>query len=158
MVDAELPSDESLAAGFEVRDVWIVMVVAVGLVMLLAAIPMELFLWQLSVAEAPAQKVPGDSPPTVMPWDKPLNERIESIPPPRLDPLTPLAAVPPTYRSSLPAAGGAPRWQHPQDLWASRQPELRDTRWVEPGKVAHIPIDLAMEAVVERYRTEKGKK
>jgi hypothetical protein len=93
-----------------------------------------------------------------MPGEAPVNDHVRSVPAPRLDPLKPLAAEPPSYRSSRPVPGGAAPTQRPEDLRADRQPTLNSPAWVEEGTVARIPISAAMDAVVETERTKAAAK
>jgi hypothetical protein len=106
----------------------------------------------------PEQAESGASPPVVMPGQPAMNDRIRAIPQPRLDTLEPLEAEPPSYRSSRPLTGEASSKQRPEDLRADRQPALQGFGWIDKGKVARIPIGLAMDAVVEAERPKSSAK
>ena len=138
MADATPPPAESVRAGHEVRDLSVPLVVAAALILFLAVAVLLVALGQVSHLMVPRE--PGATPPVVMPGEAPVGDRIQAIPAPRLDPLTPNND------------------QRPEDLRADRQPELRGYGWVEPGQVARIPIDRAMDAVVEGERTKRGAK
>lgn len=153
------PPRDVVHAGYETRDLSPALVVLAAILLVLAGVVLHVALWQVSVIAVPEQREPGAAPPVVMPGEPPVNDRIRSVPRPRLDPLEPLAADPPSYRSSRPVAGGISPTQRPEDLRADRQPVLNSSAWIEKGKVARIPISAAMDAVVEAERakgTQKG--
>lgn len=152
------PPPEIVRAGYETRDLSIPLVVVAAVVLVLSGVVLHVALWQVSVVAVPEQRVPGASPPVVMPGEPPVNDRIRALPRPRLDPLEPLAAEPPSYRPSRPLPNGPSPTQRPEDLRADRQPALNRAEWVEPGKVARIPISAAMDAVVEAERAKAAKK
>jgi hypothetical protein len=151
------PPRASLRAGYEVRDVVVPLVVGAAIVLVLAGIGLHLMLWEVSVHLVPEQTAPGALPPTVMPGEAPVNDRVRAVPPPRLDPLEPVESEPP-YRSSRPLPDRASPTQRPEDLRADRQPHLHEYGWVEKGKVARIPIGVAMDAVVEMEKAKAPKK
>jgi hypothetical protein len=152
MSSAARPPEASLRAGHEVRDVRVSVVVVSLVVLVLLGATLHLLLWELTWKVAPGQGRPGTSPPVVLPGDRPVNDRVRSVPPPRLDPLEPLEADPPTYRPSRPLSPSAA--QRPEDLRADRQPALTGYAWVEPGKTARNPISAAMDAVVADQRAK----
>ena len=126
------PPAASREAGHEVRDLSIPLVVTVALMLVLVGVGLLVFLWGLSRMMVPEEGKDGASPPVVMPGEPPVGDRVRVIPEPRLDPLDPSPD------------------QYPEDLRADRQPRLQGYGWVEPGTVARIPIDRAMNVVVER--------
>jgi hypothetical protein len=154
MNDGRPIPEPSLRLGYEVRDARESLIVAVAVVLVLLGGALGVFLWEVSKQVVPEQKAPGASPPVVMPGEAAVNDRVEAIPPPRLDPLEPLEARPPSYRQSRPVPATASPTQRPEDLRADRQPQLQGYGWVQPGKVARIPIGRAMDAVIA---AEKGK-
>ena len=158
MDDQFPPPAASLRAGHELRDVNVSLVVAVAIVFVLTAFVLLLLLWEMSRQVVPEQKIPGTSPPVLMPGEPPVDDRIRSVPRPRLDPLEPLEAIPSSYRSSSPIPATAAWRQRPEDLRADRQPQLAGSAWIEPGKVARLPIGVAMDAVVESGRTKAAPK
>jgi hypothetical protein len=139
---------DSIRKGHEVRDIFIPMVVWVLIFLAMSVAFLMFVLWQVSVQVAPAQKTPGASPPVTMAGQPPVDDRLARIPPPRLGPLEPLAARPESYRSSEPSPNWPSPYQRPEDLRADRQPLLQSYGWIEPGKVARIPIERAMKAYV----------
>jgi len=157
MIEQTPPPRESLRVGHEPRDLSIPLIVVAAIVVALGLIVTAIALWQLSLFVVPEQKPAGASPPTEMPGEPPVNDRLKAVPPPRLEPLEPLQAQPASYRSSQPLPGSA-HTQRPEDLRADRQPALNSYGWVEKGKVARIPIDRAMDAIVDRERTKSAKK
>jgi hypothetical protein len=158
MADESPPPREVLRAGYETRDLSPALVVMAAVILVLGGVVLHLALWQVSALAVPEQNAPGASPPVVMPGESPVNDRIRAVPRPRLDPLEPLTADPPSYRSSRPVPGGASPTQRPEDLCADRQPLLTSPAWVEKGKVARIPISTAMDAVVESERAKAAAK
>ena len=155
MPDTTPPPDESVRAGYEVRDANTSLLVTTAVVLVVVGVSLLVLVWELARQVLPTgSPAPGVSPPVVMPGDAPVNDRLGAVPRPRLDPLEPLNADPPSFRSSRPVPGESSREQHPEDLRADRQPQLAEYRWVEPGKVAVIPIGRAMDAVVESSRTK----
>jgi hypothetical protein len=156
MADESPPPENSLWAGHELRDVRPSLVVMVAVVLVLLGAALHLLLWEVSLQVVPEQRVPGASPPVVMPGEPPVNDRIRSVPQPRLDPLVPLQAEPPSYRPSRPLPDTTSPPVQPQDLWADRQPLLTGYGWVEPGKVARIPIGQAMDIVAGRAKAAAG--
>jgi hypothetical protein len=158
MTNENPPPPEVVRAGYETRDLSTPLVVTAAIVLVLGGIVLYLVLWQVSALAVPEQESPGASPPSVMPGEPPVNDRIRALPAPRLDALEPLTADPPSYRQSRPLPDGASPAQRPEDLRADRWPELNRAEWVEPGKVARIPISAAMDAVVEAERTKAAKK
>jgi len=157
MPDETRPPDTSLRAGYELRDAHPALVVTCAVVLVLLGVSLGVLLWEVSVNVVPEQLVPGASVPTVMPGDPTVNDRVQSIPQPRLDPLEPLEANPPSFRPSRPVPQSASPTQRPEDLRADRQPQLNEYRWVEKGKVARIPIGRAMDAIVEGERAKQKK-
>ena len=158
MNDEIPPPRESLRAGYEVRDFPVSIPVAAAILLVLTGLALHILLWEVSHHVVPEQE-PGASPPTVMPGEAPVNDRLKAVPPPRLDPLEPLEAEPPSYRSSRPVPAPLSPTQRPEDLRADRQPQLNGYGWVEKGKVARIPIGAAMDVVVAAERakaTNKG--
>ena len=153
MPDEPLPPEESLRAGYEVRELNPAVVITTAVVLVILGVALHVLLWEVSVNVVPEQLAPGASVPVVMPGDEAVPGRIESIPPPRLDPLDPLTANPPSFRSSRPVPHPLSPTQRPEDLRTDRQPALHEYGWVEKGKVARIPIGRAMDAVAEG---EKG--
>jgi hypothetical protein len=151
------PPPDVVRAGYETRDLSVPLVVGAAVVLVLGGIVLHIALWQVSVIAVPEQNAPGASPPVVMPGEPPVNDRVRSVPPPRLDPLEPPAAEPP-YRSSRPVPNGSSPTQRPEDLRADRQPLLNSPAWIEKGKVARIPIPVAMDAVVEAERAQAAAK
>ncbi len=128
-------------AGYETRDVRPVAVLAVGLLLLFAAGWLGLILFGVYRAVLPPTGTNGVGVPASPPGEPPLADRVESVPPPRLERLGP----------------GSPA-QRPEDLRADRQPQLNGYAWVEKGKVARIPIDRAMDAVVAGQAKAPAKK
>lgn len=126
-------------AGYEVRDISVPLVVLSAALLVMLGVALLAVLWGVSQRVAPEQTVSGASPPVVMPGEPPVDDRIRAIRPPRLDPLR----------------AGSPT-QHPEELRADRQPSLNGYGWVEPGKVARIPIGRAMDAVVAIEKAKKG--
>jgi hypothetical protein len=151
MSSAARPPEASVRAGHEVRDVRVSVVVVTLVVLVMLGATLHLFLWELTWQVAPGQGQAGASPPVVLPGDRPVNDRVRSVPPPRLDPLEPLEAAPPTYRPSRPLSPSAA--QRPEGLRPDRQPALAGYGWVEKGKTARIPISAAMDAVVASQKT-----
>jgi hypothetical protein len=96
MLDRLPPSEESLRAGYEVRDLSTALVVASALLLMGSGAILAILLWQVSLQVAPEQKADGVSPPVLMPGEPPVNDRIRAVPQPRLDSLEPLGAAPPT--------------------------------------------------------------
>jgi hypothetical protein len=154
MTDGTPPPKESLRTGYEVRDADPLLVVVTGVLLHASGLVLLWFLWELSLALVPESRVPTASPPVLMPGEAPVDDRIRSVPQPRLDPLEPLEAEPASYRSSRPLPRSPSPTQHPEDLRPDRQPLLHEAGWVEKGKLARIPVGRAMDAVVEM---EKGK-
>jgi hypothetical protein len=158
VADESRPPDESLRAGYEVRDLHIALVVGSAAVLVLLGVSLHALLWEVCREAVPEQRGAGASPPTLMPGEPAVNDRVRSIPPPRLDPLEPLEVTPPMYTSSRPVPRFASSTQRPEDLRADRQPQLSGYGWVEPGKVARIPVNKAMDAVVEAERAKRPAK
>jgi hypothetical protein len=158
MLDDKPPPRDVLRAGYETRDINAFLVVVAAVILALGGLVLHVALWQVSVVAVSEQQEQGAAPPVVMPGEAPVNDRIRSVPQPRLDPLKPLAADPPSYRSSRPLPGGASPTYRPEDLRAGRQPLLNSPAWVEKGKVARIPILAAMDAVVEAERAKAAEK
>jgi hypothetical protein len=156
VVNEDPPPREIVQTGYETRDLSIPLVVTAAIVLVLAGVVLHVALWQWSQYEVPEQKVEGASPPTVMPGERSVDDRIRAVPQPRLDPLEPLEADPDSYRSSRREPRIASPNQHPEDLRADRQPELQKYEWVERGKVARIPIGKAMDALVESERAKSA--
>jgi hypothetical protein len=92
-----------------------------------------------------------------MPGEGQVNDRIRAVPQPRLEPLEPLAE-PPSFRSSRPLPNSSSFTQRPEDLRANRQPLLNSPAWIEKGKVARVPIAVAMDAVIEAERAKTATK
>jgi hypothetical protein len=135
-----LPPKESLRSGHEVRDLNVALVVAAAVLLAGSGALLGLLLWEVSLQVVPEQREGAASPPVLMPGEPAVHDRIETIPPPRLDTLEQSAN------------------QHPEDLRADRQPALNAYGWVEKGRVARIPIDRAMNAVAEMERKKAGAK
>jgi hypothetical protein len=149
------PMNRSRRLGYEVRDVNVTLVLVVVIVFVLLGLSLHVLLWGLSRAVVPESAGDGASPPVVMPGEPPVNDRLKAVPPPRLDGLDELKARPPSYRSSRPVPRATSLDIHPEDLRANRQPRLQGYGWIDRGKgIARIPIDRAMDAVVE---SEQGK-
>jgi hypothetical protein len=151
------PPRQVVQAGYETRDLSPALVVTAALVLAIAGGVLYVGLWQWSQFEVPEQEVEGASPPEVMPGEPSVSARVESLPAPRLEPLEPLRSRPESYRSSRPGPHKLSPTQRPEDLRADRQPQLRGYGWVEKGKVARIPIDKAMDAVVADARAKAAK-
>jgi hypothetical protein len=157
-VPEQLPPEESLRTGYEVRDISVSAVVLTGIVFALLGGLLHAVLWGMYQSYLPPD---APAPPVRMAGEAPVNERIAALPPPRLDGLEELRAQPPQYRSSAPVPGVNPVSLHPEDLRADRQERLQTYGWVDKSKgIAHIPIQQAMEAVLQmgQLRTDRGKK
>jgi hypothetical protein len=157
VVNENPPPRETVQTGYETRDLSVPLAVTAALVLVVAAVVLHVALWQWSQYEVPEQKADGASPPTVMPGEPSVSERVEALPPPRLDPLEPLQARPESYRSSRREPHRLSPTQRPEDLRADRQPQLQGYGWLEKGKVARIPVGKAMDAVVEAERAKAAK-
>jgi hypothetical protein len=151
------PPRAALRAGYETRDVDVPLVVGVVILFVLLGLALILLLWEMSRQVVPEQMEGGTSPPVVMPGEAPVNNRIEAIPQPRLDPLEPLESGS-QYRSSRALPQTASPTQRPEDLRADRQPQLNRYEWVEPGKAARIPIGRAMDAIVASEQAKSSPK
>jgi hypothetical protein len=155
MIEQRPPSPASQEAGYELRDVPVQLVAVIAVLFVIFAALSQLFLWQLDHRLlVPQQEVPGASPPIVMPGEAPVNQRLEAIRPPRLDPLVPLREAPPSFRSSQPVPG-THEIVKPWDLWPDHQKELNGYGWVKPGQVAHIPINEAMDVMLRKTQQKK---
>jgi hypothetical protein len=157
-VPERLPPDESLRAGYEVRDISVSAVVLTGVVLAALGGLLHAVLWGMYQSYLPPD---APAPPVRMAGEPPVNERVAALPPPRLDGLEELRAQPPQYRSSAPVPGANPVALHPEDSRADRQERLQTYGWVDKKKgIAHIPIQQAMEAVLQmnQARAERGKK
>lgn len=85
------------------------------------------------------------------------------VPQPRLEYLKQTEGNDPSnYRSKLPLPTGNSPEIHPEDLRqsryidpATRRKLLNETGWVVDDKIAHIPIDKAMEAVLKKLPVRK---
>jgi len=92
---------------------------------------------------------------------KPLEGKV--VAQPRLEALQRMEGNDPDhYRSKLPLPTGNSPEIHPEDLRpdryvdpASRRKVLIETAWIVEGKVAHIPIDEAMKAVLKKLPVRK---
>ncbi len=140
MRDGLPPPKESLRSGHEVRDLNVALIVATAVLLAGSGAVLGLLLWEVSLQVVPEQREGVASPPVLMPGEPAVGDRIKSIPSPRLDTLDTRAN------------------QHPEDLRADRQPALNGYGWVEKGSIARIPIDRAMNAVVEMERKKAGSK
>lgn len=156
MIPRRPAPEASRQAGHELRDVPIRMLAVIAALFVAFAFLSQVFLWELSRDVVPEEQVRGASPPVDMPGEAPLNKRVEAIPHPRLDPLQPLQAAPPSYRSSRPVPGEESWTQKPWDMWPDHQPQLHEYKWIEKGKVAHIAIGEAMEAVIQSKENRKS--
>jgi hypothetical protein len=130
-------TESTPSPGYETRDVNPSFVLVVATLFLMAAAGFALVLFGTYQAALPPTGVNGVGPPPQLPGDPPLADRIRAVPTPRLDPLE---------------RGSDSTTQRPEDLRADRQPRLHGYAWVERGKVARIPIDRAMDAVVATQR------
>ncbi len=153
MLDQTPPPHDPARPGYEPRDLSIPLVVVSALVVTLGVGVVLIALWQVAAYAVPEQKVAGATPPAEMPGEAPINDRLATVPPPRLEALQPLESAIPD-RSSRPEPGAGSPEQHPQDLRADRQPALAGYSWVERGKVARIPITRAMDALIEIERAK----
>jgi hypothetical protein len=130
--------------GYEKRDINVpvvlgaVALLAVGFGGLLAVL---YAVFQGSVAAGPGL-------PVVTAGERPLNDRLATIPDPRLEGLRELQQVPPTVSPSAETPTGNSPEYHPEDLRPERQAGLHGYEWVDRGKgIARIPIDRAMGIV-----------
>ena len=121
-------------------------------------------LWEIHRGVLPEAEGGGVSPPVQMPGEPAVNRAHRGgLRSPGSRRSIELQAQPPSYRSSRPVPGtGSPEF-HPEDLRADRQPRLQAYGWVDREKgIVRMPIDQAMEAVVElaraRSATSKGGK
>src|SRR5947209_17145485 len=89
--DAPYPPAESLRAGYEVRDLDVGGVVLAFVTLGVFGILLHVVLWGYYRNNVVAgETAPGACPPAQLPGQAPINDRLASIPPPRLDPLVPL--------------------------------------------------------------------
>ncbi len=161
MAELQPIPDKSLESGHEVRDVSAAFIVMLAIVFVFGGAILVGVLWRVEGLVVPEARSKGASPAVEMPGESPLNQRLKATATPRLEGLEPLAALPPSYRSSRPMPGGQIPDVRPEDLRANRQPILQQYGWVDRSKgIARIPIDLAMDAIVSasHKRPEKGKK
>ena len=100
MIDGLPPPKASLRSGHEVRDVNVALVVATAVLLAGSGALLGILLWEVSLQVVPEQREGAASPPVLMTGEPAVKDRIESIPPPRLDTLKPIAN------------------QHPEDLRA----------------------------------------
>jgi hypothetical protein len=141
MTEATPPPEAVQRAGFETRDVDVTVIVVIGVGLVLVGGVILWFLWELTGTAVPETRSNGASPPVTMPGQPPVGERLDQLPPPRVEGLVAQPDV------------------HPEDLRADRQPGLQGYGWVDERKgVARIPIDRAMEAVVESSRPQSPQK
>src|SRR5207248_5342977 len=90
---------------------------------------------------------------------KPLYDRILSVPPPRLEPLQPIPNSDPYSQYNQPERAWSPRVR-PEDLHADRQQRLQSYGWVDrKQEIIHIPVARAMEILVQSHQLDaKGEK
>jgi hypothetical protein len=153
VIDAKPAADPRNGPRREIRDVNVpALALLAGLMVLVGAV-LHLLLWTIHRSILPGYGRNQASPPVQMSGESTVNARIESIPHPRLDSLKPLQANPPSYRSSRPIENERSPEFHPEDLRADRQPQLKGYEWVDKKKgIARIPIDQAMDAILESGR------
>jgi hypothetical protein len=145
----------------ERRDVDAPLLGVLALVFVILGALLHVLLWDIHRAILPDATGGPVSFPVRTPGEATVNARIESVTPPRLDPLEPLRAEPPSYRSSRPIAGRASLELHPEDLRADRQAILKTYGWVDRERgIVRIPIDRAMDAMLSsgrlKSRSTKG--
>lgn len=153
--DAPYPPSDSLRAGYEIRDLDVpgVALALIGLAVL--GVILIVVLWGYFRNLVPPAATATVSPPVQMPGEASVNDRLRAIPPPRLDALVELKTRPPSYRTSNPARPNESNAVQSQDMRADRQPRLQSFGWVDRKKgIAHVPIDLAMQAMVEMNRAK----
>jgi hypothetical protein len=144
------PAAPSIRTDHERTDVSVPLLVMIAIILVIVAAILLVGLWRIHRELLPQAKSGAVSFPVQMPGEATINARIESIPQPRLDSLTPLLAQPPSYRSSRPISELESPEFHPEDLRAKRQPVLNGYGWVDQKKgVARIPIEQAMNALLE---------
>ncbi|HXD88811.1 MAG TPA: hypothetical protein VN641_20135 [Urbifossiella sp.] len=116
---------------FERRDVDVSNIVLTAILFALTVCLLLLALWGLCVVAVPESNVGGASPPVQSPGETPVGERVRMLPPPHLE-----------------------------GLGTSETTELTPPNnygWVDEKKgIARIPVEAAMDAVVESSRKKGG--
>lgn len=116
---------------YERHDVDVLGIVLTVLLFALSVCLLLLALWGLSCLAVPESIEAGASPPVRMPGQPAVGERLQGMPPPRLEGLGGSKSAEPTLSASF--------------------------EWVNPKKgIARIPVDSAMDAVVESSRKKGG--
>jgi hypothetical protein len=116
---------------FERRDVDVLNIVLTAILFALTVCLLLLALWGICVVAVPESNVDGASPPVQSPGEAPVGERVRMLPPPHLEGLGTSEVIEPTPSSSY--------------------------GWVDEKKgIARIPVDAAMDAVVESSRKKGG--
>ena len=126
-----MTSEPEHPEAFEERDVDVLGIVLTAVLFALSVCLLLLALWGLCVVAVPELNEPGSSPPVQTPGQPAVNERLQTIPPPRLEGLASPEASEPTESSRF--------------------------GWVDRKKgIARIPVEAAMDAVVESSRKKGG--
>jgi len=126
-----MTSEPEHPEAFERRDVDVLNIVLTAILFALSVCLLLLVLWGLTVVAVPESNVEGASPPVQSPGEAPVGERMRRLPPPRLEGLGTSEATEPMLPS--------------------------DFGWVDEKKgIARIPVEAAMDAVVESSRQKGG--
>jgi|GEM_PF-1434829 len=153
MAEEPTPARHAPPPGFEPRDADLLLVLASLVCLLVFGATLQFVLWLFYRSELPRPESAEVSQPVRGPGEMAVNDRLAAIPAPRLEPLVQLRARPPSYRSSEPVPETASPALHAEDLRAARQPRLQSYGWVDRSKrIAHIPIDEAMDALIASGR------
>jgi len=116
---------------FEKRDVDVLNIVLTAILFALSVCLMLLALWGLTVVAVPESIEAGASPPVQSLGEPAVRDRLQAVPPPHLEGLVPSEVSEPTAPSRF--------------------------GWVDRKKgIARIPVEAAMDAVVESSRQKGG--
>jgi hypothetical protein len=141
MIESIPPREASPPSGHEQRDMNNAAIFLIVVVFAITVVFLLVVLWMVSRSTVPESDQEGVSPPVRRQGERPVEERLHETRSPRIEGL------------------GSQPDVHPEDLRAERQPQLQGYSWVDRSKgIARIPIDRAMDAVVESSGKQAGKK
>jgi hypothetical protein len=132
---------------YEARDANAGAIWAIGAVLVVATVVVGLCVWGMYVYFEDHRPRPSDAwnPRGARQSELPLNERLDEVPPPRLEGLKEIEGAAAFSRSSSPAASGNASETYQGDLYYADQQALNQYAWVDKENgIARIPINRAM--------------